>query len=202
MWHPYAEATTNKIEEFFQKQGGQGVIAVDDYSFDFTKQVSFRQGASKNKHLRRGSWFFLEQGKWIPYEPQASVALETIWQKGEFGAVQVSKDPKRIVEYRTGTFTQIEPKTNQTRPVHRGWNGLIFETVIEVTTTIKTVARDCVVTGPGAPPYSKVVQPGLIQPPQCYTGGPVMVQTCAVPAYATGQVVVTGQPPYNPEYIM
>jgi len=215
MWHPYTDTTSSKIEEFFQKQGGQGVATFDDYCFDFTKLVSFKKGASKQKHIRRGSWFFLEQGKWTPYEPQVASLLETIWQKGEFVSVQVGKDPKKMVEYKNGCFCQFEPsRANQSRPVQRGWNGQIFETVTEITTVVETVTRDSVTTGPGVAPYTKVLQPGL----PIQTGHMGLVQTGHTGSVQTGPhpgynvpvqngvpsyspiMYVPQQPAYHPEY--
>jgi len=90
--------------------------------------------------------------------------LESKWQKGEFKQTVciVETRPQKFVELKNGVFMQYKAnKPLANKEVQRGWNGQVLETVTETTSIITTVTRDAIITGPGSPPYSKPLQPGV-----------------------------------------
>jgi len=162
LWHPYSDVISSKLEE--TNKDHSYTITIDDYTFDLAKFTSFKKGASKSKHLRRGTWFYKEKGNWLPYDSTIGNILESKWQKGEFKQTVciVETRPQKFVELKNGVFMQYKAnKPLANKEVQRGWNGQVLETVTETTSIITTVTRDAIITGPGSPPYSKPLQPGV-----------------------------------------
>jgi hypothetical protein len=162
LWHPYSDVVSSKLEE--TNKDHSYILTIDDYTFDLAKMTSFKKGASKMKHLRRGTWFYKEKNNWTPYETIHSNILESKWQKGEFKqpVCIVESRPQKFVEFKNGIFMQFKQnKPSANKEVQRGWEGKVLETVTETTSIITTVTRDAIITGPGSPPYSKPLQPGV-----------------------------------------
>jgi len=197
LWHAYSDVISNTLED--THKGHTHIITIDDYSFDLAKMTSFKKGASKQKQLRRGTWFYKQIGVILPYEAAVSAVLESVWQKGEFKQpVLITPDPKRYVEFKNGVFTQFKPnKPQANKEVLRGWNGQVLETVTETTSIITTVTRDAIITGPGSAPYSKTLQPGV--PFHTQLQNPSMNRSNSDAQYVPLQVGSTGNLPTIPQ---
>eukprot|EP01124_Arcella_intermedia_P003032 TRINITY_DN1164_c0_g1_i3.p1 TRINITY_DN1164_c0_g1~~TRINITY_DN1164_c0_g1_i3.p1 ORF type:complete len:241 (+),score=31.32 TRINITY_DN1164_c0_g1_i3:53-775(+) len=172
-WIPYSSSVSAKIEALFQERSNT-TANVDDFKFDFQRMISYKQSASKQKQLRRGSWFFQDKkSQWVPYDLNSANVLETIWQKGDFKApVLISQDPRRFVEFKNGQFTTYKPNKPQSlRLVRRGWEGKVTEVLTETMSIITTTTKNSVVSGPGSPPYSQNLPVG--GPPPAQVGMPL-----------------------------
>jgi hypothetical protein len=181
LWHPYSEVISSKLED--TNKDHTYMITIDDYQFDLAKMSSFKKGASKQKHLRRGTWFYKVNGNWVPYDQTVCTLLESKWQKGEFKQPVLinNENPKKFVEFKNNTFSQFKPnKPQATKEVQRGWNGMVRSRYTETISIITTVTRDSIIAGPGEYSYTKPLQPGVpfLTVPK---SSPVITQTIPIP---------------------
>jgi len=140
----YDDKMSEKIEDIYKKSisKGETVATLGDITFDFDKMQSKKEGASKNKWLNRGTWFYTDDDDTVrPYTVDICNKLEKVFQdfevkdKLETGTfeVRVDEKPVRVVNSVSGTkmteFKQLRFSHNgnpEGRPAMRGWNGKVL----------------------------------------------------------------------------
>eukprot|EP01124_Arcella_intermedia_P021569 TRINITY_DN303_c1_g1_i2.p1 TRINITY_DN303_c1_g1~~TRINITY_DN303_c1_g1_i2.p1 ORF type:complete len:150 (+),score=36.00 TRINITY_DN303_c1_g1_i2:81-530(+) len=132
-WHVYPLEASEKMEELYQRDNHGNFEKVKlqgelEFTLDFRKMKSFKEGASKKKKIHRASWFYMHKTEWEPFEEDLDKFLEDSFQAGMFdkGPVHLWGNTKEFVTIFQGDYIKKKISSkgslhDVTLAVNRGW---------------------------------------------------------------------------------